>query len=72
MARGESGRIVIEVDPQLKAELHEKLSSRGTTMKAWFLREAVSFLGDENPAIRRVAERAVHPYRATSSEGDSE
>lgn len=71
MARGESGRIVIEVDPQLKAELHDALSSRGTTMKAWFVREAVSFLAGQNPPLRSVAESVSHPYQARDTVGEN-
>ncbi len=40
MARGESGRIVIEVDPDLKSELYNALTYQGLTLKAWFIREA--------------------------------
>ena len=40
MARGESGRIVIEVDPDLKGELYNALTFQGLTLKAWFVREA--------------------------------
>ena len=40
MARGESGRIVIEVDPDLKGELYTALTYQGLTLKAWFVKEA--------------------------------
>lgn len=40
MARGDSGRIVIEVDPHLKGELYVELARRGLTLKAWFVSEA--------------------------------
>ena len=36
MAKGESGRIVIEVDPHLKRQLYSALASDGSTLKAWF------------------------------------
>ena len=44
MARGQSGRIVVEVDPRLKLELYTALTARGLTLKAWFLEEAERFL----------------------------
>ena len=44
MARGPSGRIVIEVDPQLKHELYVELARRAMTLKSWFLKEAVSLI----------------------------
>ncbi|MDG0854806.1 hypothetical protein EXH46_13600 [Pelomonas puraquae] len=40
MARGESGRIVIEVDPALKRELYAALALSGSTLKDWFIRSA--------------------------------
>lgn len=45
MARGESGRIVVEVEPDLKAELYVALAKEGLTLKAWFIREAETFVG---------------------------
>lgn len=44
MARGASGRIVIEVDPQLKGDLYVELSKHGSTLKAWFLEEARQYI----------------------------
>ena len=43
MARGESGRIVIEVDPTLKRELYAALSLSGSTLKDWFIRSAETY-----------------------------
>ena len=43
MARGESGRIVIEVDPQAKKRLYAALELSGSTLKDWFLKEAASY-----------------------------
>jgi hypothetical protein len=37
MARGPSGRLVIEVDPHLKRDLHSALAADGTSLKHWFL-----------------------------------
>ena len=47
MSIGSSGRIVIEVDPELKQELHTTLRSEGTNLKAWFLQQADSFLAEK-------------------------
>lgn len=46
MARGESGRIVIEVDPTLKRELYAALALSGSTLKDWFVRSAESYCGN--------------------------
>ncbi len=44
MAKGTSGRIVIEVDPELKHELYEVLAKEDLTLKDWFLLNANKFL----------------------------
>lgn len=43
MARGESGRIVIEVAPALKRELYVALAMSGSTLKDWFVRSAEDY-----------------------------
>ncbi|NLK93300.1 MAG: hypothetical protein GX273_09295 [Bacteroidales bacterium] len=40
MARGKSGRIVLEVDPKLKKDLYLELARREQTLKDWFVAEA--------------------------------
>ena len=50
MARGESGRIVIEVDPELKRELYAALALSGSTLKDWFVRSAESYCGNAHQA----------------------
>ena len=49
MARGTSGRIVLEIDPTLKRELHARLAVEGRTLKEWFLRQAKHYLGQYEP-----------------------
>jgi hypothetical protein len=46
MARGPSGRLVIEVDPALKHNLHAALAADGTTLKEWFLVCVSTYLRD--------------------------
>ena len=43
MARGESGRIVIEVDPEVKRQLYAALALSGSTLKDWFIKSAAIF-----------------------------
>ena len=50
MARGTSGRIVLEVDPQLKRKLHAELTLTNSTMKEWFIEQANRFLSENNNA----------------------
>ncbi len=52
MAMGESGRIVIEVDPHLKRRLYSALASDGSTLKAWFMEAASTYLDErEQPRL---------------------
>ena len=44
MARGSSGRIVIEIDPEIKQELYDQLEKENSNLKAWFLEHVDSFL----------------------------
>ena len=44
MARGSSGRIVIEVERALKEKLYLELTRRDLTLKAWFIDQATRFL----------------------------
>lgn len=37
MAIGRSGRLVIEIDPELKQELYASLEEDGVSLKQWFL-----------------------------------
>jgi hypothetical protein len=43
MARGESGRIVIEVEPEVKRRLYAALALSGSTLKDWFLKNALGY-----------------------------
>ncbi|PJK07679.1 hypothetical protein CO610_08505 [Lysobacteraceae bacterium NML95-0200] len=44
MSIGSSGRIVIEVEPEVKRQLYSTLAREGMTLKGWFLREAQSYM----------------------------
>ena len=50
MARGKSGRVVLEIDPELKRQLYVALELKQKTMKEWFVSEAESFICDHNQA----------------------
>ena len=47
MAQGKSGRIVVEIDPDLKVELYVELAKRRLTMKDWLLREAEELIQEK-------------------------
>ncbi|KUJ82968.1 hypothetical protein AWR36_010520 [Microbulbifer flavimaris] len=44
MSIGSSGRIVIEIEPDLKKELHSALKEDGVNLKSWFLDNVEQFL----------------------------
>lgn len=48
MAVGESGRLVIEIDPELKKLLHQTLKEDGTNLKDWFLKQTSEYLEEKN------------------------
>jgi len=67
MARGESGRIVLEIDPAEKQELYDAVTRDGMTLKDWFLRRATEYLRERGQGqlfgASALAESPV-PYRA--------
>ena len=46
MSVGPSGRIVVEVEPELKRELHSALVKDGQTLKDWFVKRAEEYVRD--------------------------
>ncbi len=44
MSRGPSGRIVVEIEPQLKRGLYAELSRNGLTFKDWLVAQASRFI----------------------------
>lgn len=46
MARGSSGRLVLEVDPALKRALHARVAAEGRTLKDWFLEQVDRYLNE--------------------------
>src|SRR3989344_703623 len=69
MARGESGRIVLEIDPSQKDDLYSALTKDGLTLKDWFLRQAAQYLSnrDQMPLFSApiVSEEST-PYKVKS------
>jgi hypothetical protein len=59
MARGQSGRLVIEVDPTMKRALHGKLAAEGTTMKAWFITVAEQYLEGTSFSETKAKKKAM-------------
>lgn len=49
MSIGSSGRIVIEIEPKMKQELHTVLRLEGTNLKAWFVTHVEQLLAEKGP-----------------------
>ena len=47
MPIGNSGRIVIEMDPELKQELYRSLANDKLSLKEWFLENVDLYLSDK-------------------------
>lgn len=57
MPIGNSGRIVVIVDPELKQELHAALAEDGLNMRRWFLECAENYLSNRiQPSLDLVAD----------------
>ena len=54
MARGKSGRVVLEIDPDLKRKIYATLESKQETMKEWFVKEAENLVYNENRNTKEV------------------
>ncbi len=68
MSIGPSGRVVIEVDPEVKSRLHSVLRAQETTLKDWFIRHAL----DELERSEQLAlELDVHSTFPAATKGES-
>ncbi len=67
MARGDSGRIVVEVEPDLKDRLYVELAKQRLTLKAWFVAAVDEFLQTSSQPSLFAAERPPSPYIAPAN-----
>lgn len=66
MARGQSGRIVLEVEPELKNELYSAISKKGMTLKDWFIDTAEQYINNQ------VSEKQLKfDFLSTSTQNDN-
>lgn len=49
MSRGNSGRVVLVVAPDLKRRLHSKVALEGISLKQWFVSQAEAYLDNSEP-----------------------
>ena len=59
MAVGSSGRVVIELSPEFKQELHELLRRRGTSLKSWFIDQATEFIEENAQQLKLSLDEAL-------------
>lgn len=57
MAKGQSGRIVVEVDPALKRALYGALAMEDSTLKDWFIEQANKYLNKKKDKAGEGASR---------------
>ena len=60
MAKGSSGRIVIEIDPKLKNELYSILAREGKTLKDWFVIQANNYLRNNSQLGFEFSDKTGH------------
>lgn len=72
MARGPSGRIVVEIDPGLKRELYAELARDGRTLKNWFTEEVRRYIQDAWQPALFVAEPRPRYQAASDAESEKE
>ena len=69
MARGTSGRLVVDIDPELKKQFHAALTLDGTTFKDWLLMHLEQYLKDRNqPSLPGLTELPRHSTERLAAE----
>jgi hypothetical protein len=48
MSIGTSGRVVVDMDPKLKRQLHSLLAMQGTTLKQWLTDQAQAYIASSS------------------------
>jgi hypothetical protein len=61
MSIGNSGRIVIEVEPEIKKQLYAVLAKEGLTLKDWFLSNTKYYLMAEGQLPLPLPGRSFTP-----------
>ena len=64
MPKGNSGRIVIDIDPAFKDEVYLALAGRGCTLKDWFVEQAHQLCDEQRQPLLLKLQEASPRYRA--------
>ncbi len=51
MAVGPSGRVVVDIDPEIKRRLHSALAAEGRTLKEWFVDMCEAYLESRSQGL---------------------
>ena len=51
MSRGASGRMVVEIEPDLKRRLYVELAKEGLTFKDWLIRQAEHYIAERGQPL---------------------
>ena len=66
-----SGRVVVELDPELKFALYAALAAEGLTLKDWFVERAARYVREfQQPTLAFAAEPPSPPYLAGTQEDE--
>jgi len=71
MSVGASGRIVIEIAPDMKRELHATLGRDGQTLKSWFVVRAEEYLRNSKQMSMFDSQQEINENQTNSSKGNS-
>ena len=61
MTKGDSGRVVIEIEPDLKRRLYSTLAIDSSTLKRWFIQCAESYVKDRAAGKTDVKNQKAEP-----------
>jgi len=67
MSVGNSGRIVLEIDPEQKQELYQALKKDELNMKRWFLQQVNAYLRDRDQLPLDFDSANTDNYRSDQS-----
>lgn len=59
MPRSKSGRVLIEIEPELKEELYDALQKEGINLKSWFLDNVQDYLSNRSQLKLFVTEESA-------------
>ena len=69
MARGKSGRVVLEIDPELKRQIYAALENKQQTMKEWFIKKAEDLIyGHKQLSLFQNSENRSNSKRENGSD----